>query len=165
MKKPKMKDGLYRMCAHCETLFPILNIDAKEQLCWPCYRKVMWSSYIGKFHLTAPAYKPPIFPCLDLWDNLVLGPCKYPGAEPPMILAENSLVSQDTALKKETKTKKTKKKVYHKICSEIGCLNEFVIKNNRQTRCESCSKELVRQKRLQKALEKKLAQTTMPIET
>jgi len=163
-KKQKLNDGLYRVCCNelCQKLFPIADQDCKEQFCWSCYRKVQWSGHYLAHHLTAPTYKPDIYPCEDLDDNLILGPCKVAGGEPPM-----KKVSQEEnvlPMVKETNKRKTKKKVYYRVCSEIGCENEFVIKNNRQVRCESCTKEITRQKRLAKALEKQLSKTTLPID-
>lgn len=51
------EDGLYRICFHCESMFPISDDNSRAALCWHCYLKVLRSGHYLSQQLTPPEWK------------------------------------------------------------------------------------------------------------
>lgn len=123
------KNGLYRICFWCETMFPIDSIDAKGALCWDCTRIVLRSGHYLASHITLPKYKEtpkPIWPCEDLWDYIV----EYPGHCPEDEVVEKRAEETISTKPEEPKT------VYWKLCSRCG--KAFKLKTGKERICPKC---------------------------
>jgi hypothetical protein len=136
-KKSGLPDGLYRICHVCNTMFPIKDEDSREGLCFDCYKRIQSSGHYLADHVTKPSPLP-IFPCEDLWGNIITGP-----GDAPIIKKAKPVDRQ---------TKPAVKQKFHRFCKK--CQKGFMTTSHHKTLCPSCSK-IAKQGYYRKARDKK----------
>jgi hypothetical protein len=119
------KDGLYRICFHCQNMFPISDELSKAALCWICTLKVIQSDHYLAKHITLPDYE------------------YFPGIAPSGAKSDES----------EPSLKENKSKANPFGGGICECGEEFERKTNRQKRCEKCQME-TRLKQVRDAVKK-----------